>query len=57
MKRFAVSYYKELSDNSKEIISRETIKAVNKIEAEKVAEQHKPANADKYSIKDITGSY
>lgn len=57
MKRFAVSYYKELSDNSKEIISRETVKAVNKIEAEKVAEQHKPANADKYSIKDITGSY
>lgn len=57
MKKFAVSYYKELSDNSKEIISRETVKAVNKIEAEKVAEQHKPANADKYSIKDITGSY
>lgn len=57
MKRFAVSYYKELSDSSKEIVLRETVKAINKIEDEKVAEQHKPADADNYSIKDITGSY
>lgn len=57
MKKFAVSYYRELSNNSREIVSRETIKAVNKYEAKEVAEQHKPANADKYNIQDITGIY
>lgn len=57
MKKFAVSYYRELSNNSREIVSRETIKAVNKYEAKEVAEQHKPANADNYNIQDITGNY
>lgn len=57
MKKFAVSYYRELSNNSREIVSRETIKAVNKYEAKEVAELHKPADADNYSMQDITGNY
>ena len=42
---------------TREIVSRETIKAVNKYEAKEVAEQHKPADADNYNIQDITGNY
>lgn len=57
MKKFAVSYYRELSNNSRKIVSRETIRAINKYEAKEVAEQHKPADADNYSMQDITGNY
>lgn len=57
MKKFAVSYYRELSNNSREIVSKETIRAINKYEAKEVAEQHKPADADNYSMQDITGDY
>lgn len=57
MKKFVISYYRELNNSSREIVSRETIRAVNQHEAKEIAEQHKPDNIEKYNIKDITGVY
>lgn len=57
MKKFVISYYRELNNSSREIVSRETVRAVNQHEAKEIAEQHKPDNVEKYNIQDITGVY
>ncbi len=57
MKKFAVSYFKSTGSIPGVVISRETIRALNKEQARGIAEQHKPADADTYNIQDITGTY
>lgn len=57
MKKFAVSYFKSIGSAPDIVILRETIRALNKEKARDIAEQHKPADADNYNIRDITGTY
>lgn len=57
MKKFAVSYFKNTGNAPDIVVLRETIRALNKEQARDIAKQHKPADADNYNIRDITGTY
>lgn len=57
MKRFAVEYYRKSGNVLKEVIARETIRAVNINEAREIADMHKPNKNAIYDIKDITAVY
>ena len=57
MKKYAVSYFKNTGNAPDIVVLRETIRALNKEQARDIAKQHKPADADNYNIRDITGTY